>query len=547
MTEAERIFYERVQFWLDRLLEENPVAATALGDHRFDHRLADHSRTGLSRQERLLREAAQELSRFDRSALGLDARIDHELVRRMVQSFLRDFEVLRGFARNPAVYVNECLGGIFLLLARNFAPFPRRLESVLSRLREIPRVLTEATELIEPEEVPPAWAEIAAESIRRGQTFFKFLPAFALGCPRLLPAILRASRTADRALAGYLAFVEEKVKPKAQGNFAVGEKIFEEILREDHLLSYTAEELWRLGQELMRITREEMESLAARISPQKRAKEILAQAKADHPKPTELLPTYRREVARARDFLLGEKVVTIPEGESLRVEPTPLHLRPTIPFAAYMMPGPLEAKQEGIFFVTPVDRWLPPKAREEKLRGHYRAKIPVTVVHEAYPGHHLQLVFANRYAQTLPRKLGSSLSSLFVEGWAFYCEELMESLGYLNDPLQKLARLSDQLWRAARIVLDVSLHVRGIRVEEAVAFLEKEVGMERTNALAEVRRYTMSPTQPLSYLVGKLELLKVIEEYKKARPNATLQEIHDAILAQGSIPPALLRRRLLGG
>lgn len=543
---VERAFYEQVEAWFGRFLEENPVAATALGDHRFDGRLADHSQAGLARQERLLRQALAELERVDRAQLSMDASIDYEIVHRLIKSFLRELQHLRAYQRNPNAYLNECMGGVFLLLARDFAPFPERLTNLVLRVREIPRVLKEAEENIVPEEVPPVWLEVALESVSRVTPVFSLvLPALALKSPKLFPAMLRACRSAVRAFRSYQAFLAAQVRPKARGDFAVGEELFEEILRENHLLNYRADELLRLGKELLTQTREEMAALAQRLDPKRTAQEILQDAKDRHPKPKDILPAYRREVEKAREFVERERVVTIPEGEVLRVEPTPTHLRPVIPYAAYMMPGPLEKKQEGIFLVTPVDWRLPHKARKEKLRGHFWAKIPVTVVHEAYPGHHLQLVYANRYAKTLPRKLGSALSSLFVEGWAFYCEELMETLGYLADPVQKLARLSDQLWRAARIVLDVSLHTGLMTVQEAVEFLVREVGMERTNALAEVRRYTMSPTQPLSYLVGKLEILKVIEGVKRTQPHLGLQELHNTLLAQGSIPPALLKKRLV--
>jgi len=205
----------------------------------------------------------------------------------------------------------------------------------------------------------------------------------------------------------------------------------------------------------------------------------------------------------------------------------------------------LETVQEGIFLVTPVPPTAPEEVKREKLRGHNWAKIPVTALHEAYPGHHLQLCYANQVGE-LPRKLAGFLSSLFPEGWAFYCEELMEQLGFIGEPIQRLGRLNDQLWRAARIILDVALHCRGMSVEEGVEFLVKEVGLERANALAEVRRYTSSPTQPMSYLVGKLEILKLVGEFKAQNPGKSMRELHDAILSCGSLPPRLMRTCLMG-
>jgi uncharacterized protein (DUF885 family) len=209
------------------------------------------------------------------------------------------------------------------------------------------------------------------------------------------------------------------------------------------------------------------------------------------------------------------------------------------------MPGFLEKDQEGIFVVTPVDEDAGPEAAEQKLRGHPLASIPVTALHEAYPGHHLQLTFANQVG-SLPRKLGGFLSTLFIEGWAFYCEELMEELGDIDQPIQKLARLQAQLWRAARIVLDVSLHTGEATVEEAIDFLVEQAGLEPGDATAEVRRYTQSPTQPQSYLMGKLQILEIVDEYKRRHPDASLREMHDAILGCGSLPPRLMRLSLFG-
>jgi uncharacterized protein (DUF885 family) len=123
----------------------------------------------------------------------------------------------------------------------------------------------------------------------------------------------------------------------------------------------------------------------------------------------------------------------------------------------------------------------------------------------------------------------------------------MEELGYIASPVQKLGRLSAQLWRAARIILDVSLHCREMTVDEGVDFLVEKAGLERSNALAEVRRYTNSPTQPQSYLMGKLEILKLVDAYKAANPHMSMKEMHDAILACGSLPPKLMRKRLMGG
>jgi len=538
-------FYRHAEEFIDKLMKEAPVAATQLGDHRFDDRLTDYSRAGVERQRRELKAFVGEFGSLDTATFDVEARIDHRLMLQVAKSVLRDLEKFRSHLRNPGVYSDECMGGVFLLVVREFAPLEERLEKALGRLRAIPEVLAQGKSNIIPHEVPPVWNDVALQSCRQGSALFTLLiPALAQSAPKLAADLNAASQNAARAFEDYTRFLTDEVAPKAKGDFAAGRQLFEEMVHENHMLDYSADEVLKLGWKLFEGTEEAMASLARQIHREKTARELLETAKADHPKADELLDVYRREMARAREFVVTHNIATIPEGESLKVEPTPPFLRGTIPYAAYMMPGPLEKVQQGIFLVTPVDPRSPEKEQEEKLKGHYYGKLPVTALHEAYPGHHLQLVYANGVG-SLPRKLGAFISTLFIEGWAFYCEELMEQLGYIDQPLQRLGRLSDQLWRAARIILDVSLHTGKMTVDEGIDFLVKRAGLEPSNARAEVRRYTSSPTQPMSYLIGKLEIVKLIDEYKKNHAQASLREVHDAVLSCGSLPPRLMRERLL--
>jgi uncharacterized protein (DUF885 family) len=308
-------------------------------------------------------------------------------------------------------------------------------------------------------------------------------------------------------------------------------------------VDYDADQLLETGWEQFRQTQAQMEAVAQEIDPDKSVREVLEEAKASHPAAEDLLDTYRQEMAAIRQYVIDHDIATIPEGETLRIVETPIYLRPIIPYGAYLPPGILEEKQEGLFLVTPVDPESPPEEQEQKLKGHNWAKLPVVALHEAYPGHHLQLIWSNRQ-ETIPRRMGAFLATLFIEGWAFYCEELLEQMGYIAEPVQRLGRLSDQLWRAARIILDVSLHTKGMSVDEAISFLVEECQLEPANAKAEVRRYTQTPTQPQSYLMGKLAILELVEDYRRAHPDASLRELHDAILGCGSLTPQLMRRQL---
>ncbi|MBN1956066.1 MAG: DUF885 domain-containing protein [Anaerolineae bacterium] len=540
-------FYQRARAWLDRLLELNPTAATHMGEHRWDDRLRDATLEAIEAQRQELERALSEFQAFDPTGFDLDAQIDHTLVVHILESFIRHEKKTQSHLRNPGQYVEEATGGIFALIVKDFAPLPDRLRSALGRLQEIPRVLQEGQSNLVPKRVPPVWAEIALEQAQQAPGLLAgFLPMLAAqDAPELQQAMTEAGQAAAQAVQAYAAFLQSDVLPQAQGDFAAGKDLFDELLREEHMVDYDADELHEIGWEQLRLTRERMEQVARQIDPDKTVQELLEEAKGDHPTAEGLLAAYEQAMENARQYVIDHQIASIPAGESLRIIETPAYMRPVIPYAAYIPAGILEEQQEGVFIVTPVDPNAAPEEQEQKLKGHFYTKLPVTALHEAYPGHHLQLTWANRQ-ETIPRRMGSFLATLFIEGWAFYCEEMMEQRGYIAAPIQRLGRLSDQLWRAARIVLDTSLHTRGMTVDEAVQFLVAECQLEPTNALAEVRRYTMTPTQPQSYLMGKLAITGLVEDYRRAHPDASLRQIHDAILGCGSLPPRLMRRRLLG-
>jgi uncharacterized protein (DUF885 family) len=543
---TEKQFYTDAQAMFDEFLHDAPGSATFLGDHRFDDRLGDYTQAAWDDQRARYTAQLEHFKGFDTQGWTQDARIDLTLTIQLLKNLVRGFDKARWAYRNPGGGVDECLGGVYSLVIREFAPLPVRMKSILGRLRHTPRVLAECRSMVVPAEVPPVWAEVALESARQGVGLIAgFVPMLAQATPDLQADVNEAAQAAAAAMQEYADWIEQTVLPQAQGNFAVGKELFDEILREDHMVSYDASELLATGWKLLEDTERQMKEIADQIDPTRSVTELLEESKHNHPTAEGLLDAYRQSMTAARQFVIDHAIATIPDGERIRIEPTPEFQRPIIPYAAYSMPGFLEPVQEGVFIVTPVEEGADAEAAEKKLRGHPWADIPVTALHEAYPGHHLQLVVANQ-TSTLPRKFGAWLSSLFIEGWAFYCEELMEQLGFIDQPIQKLARLQAQQWRASRIILDVSLHTNRMSVDEAIDFLSKRAGLEPDDAKAEVRRYTMSPTQPQCYLMGKLQILDIVSEYKRRYPQVSMLQMHDAILNSGSLPPRLMRLNLFG-
>lgn len=540
----EQRFYERFQVFMDGLMEEFPVLATQLGDRRYDHLLGHLDEATLKRQLAEFKSELAEFQAMDTSDFSLDASIDHIIAVQALKHFIRDSEQVRSEYRSPGIYLETALAGVFLLIVKDFAPLPERLQSVLGRMRETPRVLAEGKANIIAAETPKLWAQVALESAQMGAGLFMgLIPSLAPQAADIADALNEAAQAAAAAVQDYAAWIENDVIPNAQGEFPAGRELFETMLREDHMVDWDVDWLLAKGHELYDSTLAEMEALAKEIDPSKSAKELVEAIKDDHPTADALLDAYRDATQRARQFVIEHDLVTIPDGEELKIVETPLFLRNQIPYAAYLAPGLLEEVQQGVFVVTPVNPNDPPEKQEEKLRGHGNDDLPITALHEAYPGHHLQLVVAN-LNKSLPRLFGGFLSSLFLEGWAFYCEEMMEQQGFINKPIQRLGRLQHQLWRASRIIVDVSLHTGKMSFDEALQFMIEKANLEPEDARAEVNRYTQTPTQPMSYLMGKYEIMQVVREYQEHYPDHGLKQMHDAILRCGSLPPRLMRRRL---
>jgi uncharacterized protein (DUF885 family) len=242
---------------------------------------------------------------------------------------------------------------------------------------------------------------------------------------------------------------------------------------------------------------------------------------------------------RARQHLIERDLVTLSAGERLDVVPTPEYLRSVMPFAAYFEPARFDRDSKGIYIVTPsVDG--DPRA----MREHSYSAISNTGIHEAYPGHHVQLSAANTHP-SLARVLVDAPE--FVEGWGMYCEQMMREEGFDDGPEYLLTMYTDAIWRACRIILDIRLHRGEVSVEEGIDFLVEHTGFERPQAEAEVRRYTYTPTYQLSYLLGKVLLLRLREdERRRLGSRFSLKSFHDSLIYAGSLPISFQRRLLAG-
>ncbi|HJP88513.1 MAG TPA: DUF885 domain-containing protein, partial [Candidatus Limnocylindrales bacterium] len=349
----------------------------------------------------------------------------------------------------------------------------------------------------------------------------------------------RAVDKAKVAIADQLEWIEE-IKPGAVPDWAIGRAKYDELLALRAFEGLDTDAILEIGWKQLELNHELRRKAAHDIDPTASEMEVVDRVKHDHPETfDDALEEYRVAMRRARQHLIDHDIATVSDDERVEVVATPPFLRGVMPFAAYFEPARYDASPVGVYVVTPAVDDNP-----TALMEHYRAAISNTSVHEAYPGHHLQLALAARHPSLTRAQVDAPE---FVEGWGMYSEQMMREEGFDTGPAFMVAVATDAIWRAARIVLDVRMHRGEVSIEEATDFLIEHTGFERPNALAEARRYTYTPTYNLSYLLGKVLLLKLRDEEKARLGSAfSLRDFHDVLLRGGSLPVSFHRRALHG-
>jgi uncharacterized protein (DUF885 family) len=532
-SDADTRFDRTVDRWFRDQLQLHPEYATFFGIHEHDAELPPGGREHVEREIAFHRAALAEMERFDPSELSAERALDRDLAihqARLAIFWLTEYRPWAGTS-NGAEQVGEAL---FPLFTRDFAPLAQRLDSIAGRLEQAPRYLRETRERVA--DPVRTWVEIDLESTTSLPSFLDTIVAAARSEGHegeLTRRLGSASEGTKAALEEHAAWLRDDVLPRANGAWAAGPERFEEIIRLRELEA-SGDEILAVGEELLASEKAAREAVAAEIDPSASAAEVADQVKNDHAQTfAEALGEYRRAMDTARAFMIDRDLATPPDEDHLTVIETPSFIRHLIPFAAYYEPAKFDPVPVGTYIVTP-----PQNA--EMMREHNRASIGNTSVHEAYPGHHLQLSAAITNPSLV--RLFSGAPE-FAEGWAFYCERMMKELGFDDTPKGWYVVHTDAIWRATRIILDVALHRGEIGFDEAVDRLVAETGFERPAAVAEVKRYTSTPTYQLSYLFGRhmIERLKA-EVQARQGDGFSLKRFHDTLIYGGTMPVSYARR-----
>lgn len=543
----------------DRYFDEyyfkfNPTQGTQAGFHQYDNQLEDYSRAAVDQQIATLKKFRDEFARVSVPA-NQDQATDYRLVVDDINSRLLTLETIRPWEKNPDQYSSGITGSIFTIMSRSYAPADQRLKSIIAREKQAPAIFQAAKQNLK--NPPPIFVDVALEQISGLIGFFqKDVPeAFQdVKDPALLKEFQASNQMVMDELKAYGEWLEKDLKPRAHGDFRLGADTYRKKLLYDEDVDIPLDRLLEVGMANLRQNQQAFKETAAKIDPNKTPQQILEELGKDHPAPDKLLQTFRDTLGGLKGFLEQRHIVKVPSDVPPIVEETPPFAR-ALTFASMDTPGPYEkVAKEAYFNVTlPESSWTPQQV-DEHMAGFNRGTIISTAVHEVYPGHYIQFLWVP-YAPSKVRKLLGCSSN--AEGWAHYSEQMMLDEGYGRTPgadpdhdvaylKLRLGQLQDALLRNARFIVGIQMHTGKMTFDQGVDFFVKEGYQSHMNGLRETKRGTSDPTY-LYYTLGKLEILKLREDYKKKMgAQFSLEGFHNEFLKQGFPPIKLIRKTMLG-
>jgi uncharacterized protein (DUF885 family) len=530
--------------FLDAEFADSPVRASSLGLTEYDEQLDDLSETAFERRRMADRDFLQRFAAVPDDGLDAGELIDRDLVVSTLRGrqIMDEFEMWR---RQPDTYLNPGMSGIFTLFLHELRPMSELVDAALARMKQIPDNLDAGVRNLRPELVPSIFLDRAANQARAGARYLREILPAQIDDPALGARLGQAGEAAATAYEEYVAFLEE-MRPLAKGEWAIGEERYSALLEDKELLGFGAAELRDRGQAAYDELALELTRCAQDLRKTDDWKQVLDELNEDHPDtPEEMRIGYEEWTERARAYLKEHKLVTLPKGEVCDVVPSPHFQRPVLAVASYMQPPPFSDRMKGHFFVPFPPDDAPPDEVAKRLASNSFPGIPTTAVHEAYPGHHWHLVMSKANPSRLRQVYRTPY---FSEGWALYAERMMREQGFFTDRSHEMFQYEATIFRAARIIVDTSLHMGEMSWDEAVTFMTEHTALTEPTAKAEVTRYCAWPTQASSYLTGCLEIVRIREAFFKKRKSSdtdALRAFHDAITSSGGLPIALAERAVM--
>ncbi len=536
-------------------LPYQPTQATMLGIHDYDTKLEDWSQGTRDTEIRGLHYFMSKFDALPSDGLDQSTQGDLTMMRNSLRSQLLTLETIRGWQKNPDNYSSGITSSAFSLMEREFASPDDRLRSLIAREQQMPKVLDEARKNLE--NPPQIYTEIALEQMPGDISFFQndVPEAFSKATdPALKAQFARTNAAVIAALASYEQWMKTDLLPRSHGDFRFGADTFQKKLAYDEMVTTPLPQLLQVAMDDLHRNQAEFARVAKLADPTKQPADLLAELTTDHPAQGQLLATFHDQFAGLIQFIRDHKIITIPSDVQPVLEETPPFERATTQ-ASMDPPGPFEMHSKTAYFnVTLPEKSWTSEHVNDYLRVFNVGTITSTAVHEAYPGHYVQFLWVNTAGLSKVRKIVTANTN--VEGWAHYCEQMMLDEGY-GQPgagakdtheayLIRLGQLVDALLRDARFVAAIQMHTGNMTLDQARDFFVTEGYQTRSVADVEVKRGTSDATY-LYYTLGKLEILKLREDYRRKQGAAyTLQGFHDAFMRQGGAPIPIVRQAMLG-
>ena len=536
--------------YIETFLKANPEWATGLGDHRYDNEMGDYSLAGIEKSKQINKAYLDSLGRINMSKLNKTNMVDYRILRTNLQSWIFSVDTLKEHEWNPLTYnIGQAIYG---LIARDFAPLKDRLLSVKERLKAVPAVLQAArTNLKNP---PKIHTETA---IRQNPGTIGMvrdeLNSFLDQVPELKPEFTPVQAEAIKALEEYGTWLEKELLPKATGDFRIGEEKFRRKLSYSLESDLTKEEILQDAEADLRATQEKMLETALplykkffpRVTDTKKLsdkrhviKSVLDKLAENHPTNETIVDLAKKNLAMTTDFVRAQELVTVP-ADPVKIIVMPEFQR-GVAVAYCDPPGPLEKNGETFYSISPTPKDWTKERVNSFFREYNNYMLEDLTIHEAMPGHYLQLAHSNTFkAPTMIRAI--FWSGTFVEGWATYAEQLMAEKGY-GGPEVKMQQMKMRLRLIINSIIDQKIHTAGMTEKEAMDLMMNEGFQEDGEAAGKWRRACLTSTQLSTYYVGNTEINGIRRAYEsKAGGKVDMKSMHDAMISFGSPAPKYVK------
>ena len=522
----------------------SPVSATSAGYHvhdgiQLDEKLDDLTRGGIQQQRQFYFGFRDRLALIKPESLAPEERADYQIIQNQIDLALLDLRRIQSFRHNPTVYVELIGNALFNPFVLEYAPLETRYRHIIQRLFKVPSFLDNAKEMLI--DSPDVWTRVAQKE-NDGNIDLVDKPLRAKVPAPLKAEFDRAATAALAALRDFNTFLQNNLSHRS-AEWRLGKDKYDEKFRYTLASGRTPEQVLAEAETALKTVRDEMARLAAPRSVQEALDKIAQQ----HARPETYLDEARTDLEEATNFVRARHLVTLPTRSNLQVIATPEFMRGIYSVGGFNAAPALEPQLGAFYWVTPIPSDWPKEQIESKLREYNTYGLQELTIHEAMPGHYVQLEIANNL-EPKPRRVLRSVygNGAYVEGWAVYAQQVMSDEGYLNNSVELRLTLLKQLLRTiANAIIDIRFQTMNMTEQEALDLMIHDTFQEKEEATAKIQRAQLSSCQLPTYFVGWRGWLDLRDEYKRRKGAAfNLTEFHDTALKESAVPLPLLRQLL---